>query len=105
MNTVVVEMTKGTTVFAWLCSRCIDARKAEGWAVKVKQVIAWGCDDCSRAAQLAPGYVTPVTVDFVATTEDARLPTEAECPRPRKIAAWAKPEKRIRVAASAEVIQ
>ncbi len=92
MNTQVVEMTKGSTVFAWLCSKCQDSRSAAGWTVKPKHVVAWGCDDCSTAEQLAPGYTTP-TVDFVPTTPDAFCPAPG-WKRDAPIAPWAAAEKR-----------
>jgi hypothetical protein len=95
MTSVCEISNGGVTTWAWLCRECQDRRKTApggNWTVKVKEVIAWGCDDCSRAAQLAHGYQPP-TVDFAPTTLDSRLPTAAECPPPRLIPPWPKPRK------------
>ena len=88
-ETYVAEMTLGVTIWIWGCGPCLDARTAADWAVKRKDVIAFGCDDCSRRAQAAPGYVTP-TVDFVPTSPKAFAPAPGWKPD-KPMAPWAKP--------------
>ena len=89
MNSIVVEMTLGVTIWAWLCGPCLDARTAAGWSVKRKDVIAFGCDDCSRRAQAAPGYVTPALAPEP-TARDSFAPAPG-WKRDRPMAPWAKP--------------
>lgn len=81
MITNVIEATLGCTIWIWACTDCQARRRADGWAVKVHKVVAWGCDDCSS------GYVAPAAVDFVKTSPTARLATEAEYPREKPKAA------------------
>lgn len=90
--TSVVEMTLGVTTWAWLCSNCITRRKAADWTVKVKQVIAWGCDDCELVAQAAPEYVTP-TVAYVPTSADSFCPAPG-WKRDEPMNPWPKPARR-----------
>ena len=82
---VVVEMTSGITTWAWLCAKCIAARVAAGWSVKRKDVIAFGCDECT------PQVPSGVAVDYSPTSKGARRPTREECPPPRLIPPRAKP--------------
>ena len=60
-------------MYAWACVPCQKARIADGWTVKKHKVVAWGCDDCERVRQLAPGYATP-TADFVPTSPESFCP-------------------------------
>lgn len=86
---VVVEMTLKHTTWAWLCAACIARRQAGGWAVKQKDVIAFGCDDCTAAKQAAPGYITP-TVDPMPTSPHAFAPGPNWKPDP-PMKPWARP--------------
>ncbi len=70
---VVVEMMLGVTTWAWLCESCIAKREASDWAVRRKNVVAWGCDDCSRVAQAADGYRAP-TLTVAPTSPHAFAP-------------------------------
>ena len=80
----IVEINRGHSTYAWLCEACQQAAIADNWSVKVVRDTSQRCDWCPRPAP-------PAVVEFVATSPHARLPTAAECPRPPKIAPWAKP--------------
>jgi hypothetical protein len=90
MTVVVCELKREWDTFAVLCESCIERRqKPEGgrWSAKKLREFDGRCDDCERDAQLAPGYRTP-TVEFVATSEDARLPTRDEYKPPEELPLW-----------------
>ncbi len=79
MNTTVniVEVPDGP--HAWLCGACTEAQPG----AKVTGRAERPCDVCWQETKSE----TPA---YVLTSPDARLPTAAECPPPRKIAPWAK---------------
>jgi len=88
MTVAIVEMTKGgVSINAWLCAPCREARKATGWTGKATKAVDHPCDDCIRDKR------APEAVDFLPTSATARIPTEAEYPRPKPMEPWAKPAK------------
>lgn len=81
----------------WLCPPCLRLRAKGKGARPPKQLdepsgFAGRCDDCARAAQLAPGYITP-TVAAVATPPDAFCPPPGWV-APKAIAPWPKPARK-----------